>query len=354
MRISQYENIALHYFTVKILALYAGLSEAEAQNLAEITQFTGDYAASDVIECERVCEVLIDRGIAVYDEEKDIYTVTVNPTSVSQNNWFDEEILLNRDNQKKIFVPFHFFPPEKLENNQVYTVDSSSKLFNEICFARPGGYVDPFRDEFLVRMGVFLHTRIDMFTHELLCGFETDKSTRLIKLGEVLRDMPPPQENITQSYKKDGWEPPNIGFAPLGRALDDGGVWLDFGIGESHHTVVTKSRNVKTAKEIYRFIEKLCGMRGDDPPEYPEGIKGQLTSVYGCDDDFDTIKQKWTAVFCGPKNPIQFSTDFFYNADDVSKRLLGGGIKRLRELPDFNPLTQFLLAASDIIMGVYK
>ena len=365
------ENIALHYFTVKILSLLAGFTEKEAQFLAEIVQFTGDNIAEKAVYVNAVLPELVKRGIA--KEEQGLFRIKTLKTSLSQKDWFDDDILTDTGIQKEIIAPFHHFPPEKQEikgeETPLYMTDPEAGFWEKLAFPEEQpSYVEPSSLSFLARAGVFLHAYIDMFTHEFLCGFEQKELE--ITLRQVLKAEASGKIDVTKDYLPDPI-PRSVGFAPLGRCLDDCGVWVRYqidyplpkkpltgqdGYGNGFYAVVVRDRNKIIAEAVYKALCRYAEAMGKSRPQpYPaDNLQGQLETVYGSNArEYEKVKELWEKTFLSGGS-ISFQTSFHYSADEVCCRLLDGEADERYEPDKHAPLMQFLLAASDIREGIYN
>ena len=98
-------DISFHYFAVKTVAFAAGFSEAEAQRIAEFSQFIDDFnwytlrAAKDIPSCITSNPALD----IVYNKTLHL----INPVTTGFSDWFDMATLVTVPEVYGRALPFH-------------------------------------------------------------------------------------------------------------------------------------------------------------------------------------------------------------------------------------------------------
>lgn len=139
-----------HYYVTHYLALKAGLSKKEAQQIAWSDQFTDDCTDKKKYGIQTACGVLDD--------------------------WWKKSV------QRDVIMPFHFLPGDDPENKWVVTPNSNlcQILCKEADFSG-----NPYR------IGIALHSMQDTFSHQRWTGWED-------KFNEVYwcKHFPNPLPNV--------------------------------------------------------------------------------------------------------------------------------------------------------------
>ena len=134
-------QIDMHYYGIYALALLAGLNQEAAETIATASQYVDDSITDDTLDHES--------GAKLIPEE------TAHHASSVRN--------LDRDHQRYIWIPFHFFPGnggKDLTERLVCRKDS--KLAKEMVRHHLGLAKTPFALELL---GVTAHVYADTFAH---------------------------------------------------------------------------------------------------------------------------------------------------------------------------------------------
>lgn len=347
---AQFENIALHYFSVKILALAAGFSEAEAQTIAEISQFLGDNSNPGTLATDIELPALLARGLATLRDDNTCL-VTPRRTGLTQDQWFDKTVLGDQKVQREVIVPFHMLPPEPLREAKYYMTSPRSVIFDSLAQSALREATDnaPAR---LARAGLLAHVLFDMNSHKRMCGLLSPKAA--VKLVLVRNGASPSYEDITAQYSGEKYSTlPNVGFAHLSRALDD--CWLNqkYTITEKGQAKPYTTNNSATyALAATDVLNLLRRFRGQPAVSLSEELRQAFITAYLLpSNDFATLKTGWEGVFV-KSSPALFLTDFRYDAATVQNALYAGD-PTLEGAERFGLLTQFILGVEDIVGAVH-
>lgn len=194
-------DISFHYFAVKTVAFAAGFSEAEAQRIAEFSQFIDDFnwytlrAAKDIPSCITSNPALD----IVYNKTLHL----INPVTTGFSDWFDMATLVTDRSQKFTVAPFHFIPKDKtnVDESDFRTVpadlDDGSYISNMLArLRRDIAEEGTFTQDSLMRMGMLMHTFADTYAHQLFSGY--NESCNSVKLNSVFNNIT--QEDESEKY----------------------------------------------------------------------------------------------------------------------------------------------------------
>ncbi len=222
-------NINFHYYTIKVLANYAGFNEDEAQRIAEYSQFVDDFhpfrensvdinsvpnyarylckkygnARSDNLESD------IEAHIYLNSFRKDVeFEKRENKESqkdnIGGNGWvfypvntgfagLDYLELLHTEVQTNVVVPFHFIPSYSINQlNKIYKVNSDDRMYvtksfdfddntnnfklRQLLNTIKSDISNPNKkpiaeDYYLIKIGILLHIFADTYSHQRFSGF---------------------------------------------------------------------------------------------------------------------------------------------------------------------------------------
>ncbi len=340
-----HENIAVHYFSVKVLALLAGFSEEEAQTIAELCQFVGDNHVPVELTVGTELPALLRRGLAILNDDN---TVTVRPrlTGLSQAQWFDKTTLNEATIRRERLVPFHMLPPESPEQAEEYYMTAVDSVIFDTLADQAEQAAAGNRACLLARAGILCHLLFDMHCHKHMCGFSSAKSP--VSLVEAREDRG--RTDVTKQYADAGKSLPNVGSARLHRALDNCWLNVTYAIGSVHAKPYQKNNSASCATAAGAVHSLLLRLNGHGDEEF--SLREKFIDAYRVQSaEYGALKEKWTALFIGGSPPL-FLTEFHYSADDVRDALTGGA-KGVEGPERFALLTEFLLALEDVLGGVY-
>jgi len=195
-------NINFHYFTIKTLAMLAGFSDNQAQQIAQYSQFVDDFSAPPTMACSNIPKEIMK------SDTLDLYISSPRgnfwPVSTGFTNPFEYATLIVRREQRFVLSPFHFAPFDKkgggitdarvvpLEYGDGSLVDRllqreilRYRYMNDETLRLPDKAIyqesnfdphitDPHitdQNITLMRMGMLLHTFADTYAHQMFTGF---------------------------------------------------------------------------------------------------------------------------------------------------------------------------------------
>jgi len=136
-------QIDFHYYCIYVLAFHAGFEKEEAKVIAYCSQYVDDATESKPIILEPF----------IFDPIRTAYY------SLKAYNW---------DVQKKIYIPFHFLPPNPLRNVDHFTyVTQPNSHFAKILLKEAAKKKT---ENWLHRLGIALHTYADTWAHQGFSG----------------------------------------------------------------------------------------------------------------------------------------------------------------------------------------
>ena len=205
-------NISYHYYTIKTLAVKAGFSESEAQQIAYYSQMVDDFHLSNPVFFDKQPpDFFLENGLA---------------WQINDNEWemlpcgtgIDFLKSISRHYQEHTLVPFHFIPPSDLaalkskadskrtDYRCVCARERKDLLIHEIVDEAAQAVKVQRSSKNLMALGMAVHTYADTYAHchfSGLHGFEneailkkaynrTEKAKEVPKAeSNLLRDLPP-------------------------------------------------------------------------------------------------------------------------------------------------------------------
>ena len=174
-------NICYHYYTIKTLAVKAGFSDKEAQQIAYYSQMVDDFHLSNMV--------------IVKEQPPDFFLENDLARKINDNKWglipcttgIDLLKSLSVHYQEHTLVPFHFIPPKDLvtlrntEDRTVYRCVCAGvqedMLIHEIVNEAVHAVKEQRNTKNLMVLGMALHTYADTYAHyhfSGLHGFENE------------------------------------------------------------------------------------------------------------------------------------------------------------------------------------
>lgn len=303
-------NINFHYFAVKTLCRVAGMSENDAQLIANYSQFVDDYS---VWENYKFLEV---PGYAMHLVLNDkppyeFYTVTTGFT-----NFIDDARLVIEKYQKEIAVPFHFIPKERLRNfpsrseaKEYRTVAANlnnNDLICQLLYDAKSRYINSHGKYDLMRIGLLLHIFADTYAHQLFSGFH--KWVNFSYLTKVIDHRG--AKDITSEYNPDFFHVlPSIGHANVNTAPDDPYVTWKMKMASNcnerykeDYTLLYERNNPKvffqsTCWEILRFICQCLGKPMVDEKTWMDLDNRLVNALVTSEDNVEKLEARWHMYF---------------------------------------------------------
>ena len=167
-------DINFHYFAIKSLAVRAGFSPADAQTMAEYSQFVDDYDRDGTVRVTDVPE------FARHLAKKDRSGWRLYCTTTGFSSFMDMAGLIQRKRQKHICIPFHFIPRQALnarvEDDALWRTEPETlgqpTLLRGMLEAAEARYKqNPGARENLIGLAILLHIFADTYAHQRFSGY---------------------------------------------------------------------------------------------------------------------------------------------------------------------------------------
>lgn len=165
-----------HYYCVGVLARAAGFSCDDALTIAYASQYTDDSTESELIR------VQTDEGRLRFDPVRTSYT---GLEAIHSLAW---------SAQKRVWIPFHFLPPEPFrpEQNQTFSfVTEPNSAFAQMLLSEAAKEPLGKNKRRPCRIGVALHTYADSWSHQCFSGRDSREENDVETIS--LRDGSPKQ-----------------------------------------------------------------------------------------------------------------------------------------------------------------
>jgi hypothetical protein len=245
-------DINFHYFAVKTLARKAGFPEAEAQRIAEYSEYIDEFNLIKSVTAANIPEdIKTSTQYDMYEGGN-----TFNPVTTGFTSIIDYTILLKKSAQMFYIAPFHFISPSRDDrgNKEVVTRPAtindgsliSQGLVNarDIFIADQGAHPELCPKD-LMRLGMLLHTFADSYAHQMFSGY--DSWVNDVKKKQIIDNIT--GEDITEEGGVGNTETPSFydgkstaaveGGTAETHSLHDGGLEVPFfsiGHGDIAHT----------------------------------------------------------------------------------------------------------------------
>ncbi|MDR3216707.1 MAG: hypothetical protein LBT55_04755 [Clostridiaceae bacterium] len=259
-----------HYYAIKLLACKAGFTEAQAQKIAEYSQFIDDYDRTGRIHTDTPPPA----GIS-YVKEDDLYAVESVTTGFSPvTNAAD---LLTEDFQRKVVVPFHFILPNKLtEDNRNFVAIparlNDGQVITRLMEAtyREFSAGNRLSDKILIAIGCMAHAFSDTYAHEGFSGFRTEANDFEIEQyvqydGAGYKDFTEPERKIGPvAYST----LPAIGHTTIGHTADYTNGMFSLKHKSKPDVYLRRVRNnyeyfMKPLAELFRYFQLFTQIAGN-------------------------------------------------------------------------------------------
>ena len=271
-------KISFHYYTIKILAYYAGFNEDIAQLIA--------YASQYVDDCDKHKPVTLKTtNLPEWVRLSDRYNSKNNsfdPTCTSHKKVWNIITLLKKDTQYKVFVPFHFIPNKRIvlkTNDLDFLTIKNGDLIQEYIST-----IDlHITNENAIKLGIALHAYADTWAHQGFCGIHSKYND--LKQVEVFRDN-------SWSSKKMGFIP-DIGHGEAGSFPDITKAKWRYKYAQSHiqNASILNRENtilfIESAEAIFKILLQFTNSTLEDT-SWKEKLIKCFTSSY---DDNEVVER---------------------------------------------------------------
>ena len=174
-------QIDFHYCCIKVLALAAGFPEAEADIIAYASQYVDDATEHKPIKIDGV------PSLAAPLMTSDGF----DPTCTAHAG-IQYLTAMERDVQRKVYIPFHFLPAEPYEAGVLYdyrVVPSGAiarRLLDEGLAALRSASGKQERRRALIKTGIALHSFADTWSHQRFSGRHSSRDNDVERIGLML------------------------------------------------------------------------------------------------------------------------------------------------------------------------
>lgn len=374
-------DIIFHYFAVKTLARIAGFREAEAQTIAEMSEYVDDYTAYAYQRHSGVPDVLKHAPYDVYmpgQTGKENTGYNFNPSTTGFASMFDYSMLTVSSNQKNCVLPFHFLPGNiaqveaggRAEEAHWHSGGSQDTIITEEMAQAADEYAhaaDDARNLCLIKIGMLLHIYADTCAHAGFSGYaQEDNEVELVSVQENISgrgcDVSSRfTERALQAQK--GWVAKTvaIGHGFAGEAPDCTFVTWQIRrkhTGEEEPPVNNTVRFIAKAKEILEYLRAMCGQAPPiDDVEWAH-IAECLNKAFlfdpaespGKQGFFEKVSQHWLDCFGEIKD-----ISYHYDAEQIftSQVLTTGAFAVNLPEPVHTRFYSFVRAAQDHLITLY-
>ncbi|MDR1548946.1 MAG: hypothetical protein LBT06_10220 [Hungatella sp.] len=345
-------DLNFHYFAVKAIAVTAGFSEPEAQEIATFSQYIDDFDWFKLILLNEV------PGYARHLAKNIGIGYLFNPVTTGFPNWYDMLLLAAERYQKWIVTPYHFIPGKCLRdmpddhtwrvkpahmNDQSLITDMLKKARD--TFIREG---ETNRKINLMRIGMLLHTFADTCAHQSFNGFHgwqnytwLDKVTNNIDGKDITGDYSPAMYHNIYA----------VGHAEANHAPDDSNVTFNmrqYEYKDGQYSRPYSRNNTEEFLELSREIADFLLSCRNEPKmsdgnwnllseKLKQGFKTPLK-------DPEELAKHWAEIFCG-------ISSFSYDKNAVLSAMLKpcGELldERMAQLAEANSISGVVFEATD-------
>jgi len=173
-------DINFHYFAVKTIAMEAGFSMGEAQQIATYSQYVDDFDWLAYRNCQNIPKyITADKASDLYLPPSLKLKSNFNPNTTGFGTVSMVTLLLE-SSQKSIVSPFHFVPPKKTDKISKDSrtvpakVGDGSLMSDRLVAAREKlAQGEESRRASLMRIGMMLHTFADSYAHQRFSGYNS-------------------------------------------------------------------------------------------------------------------------------------------------------------------------------------
>lgn len=268
-----------HYYCIAVLAKAAGFEKGDALVVAYASQYVDDSTESEPIQV----------GDLFFDPVRTAHI------GLRATEW---------STQKRVYIPFHFIPPNPIRSpGDTFVTGPSSpfalRILKEACEEQ----ADPRR---LCRIGVALHTLADTWSHQGFSGREhkeNDVESIHCREGTTWRHLR--GENIYLDFL------PQIGHAEAGYFPDQSFLTWKYTRKSTNEVVERDNTNefLTAAETIYHRLREVDKARTDTSIPWTD-IQSQIRGLLA-DREQDVEKRcsKWRRHFQYIFDPLKFEYD---------------------------------------------
>jgi hypothetical protein len=307
-------NINYHYFTVKTLARFAGIEEAEAQYIAHFSQQVDDF--------------IMSTPVAVKGNVPDFFKQNGLAKNITGNIWmflpcptgFELLSEVSHDYQRHAMVPFHFIPVEPLntlENRSGFdrslyrcltAEDKKASLVNKLMETTVAK-ADLKNAKSIMELGMMLHTYADTYAHNSFSGFHGWENQSKIQQAEKAK-KPALNELEIIAYTA----LPSIGHANAGHTPDVCDYMIALNLKKNEQSglypVITRDNSVFFTSCSANILGMLCKINKTEIPDDYKAKLRQITEAQVIKNELNAkeTERNWKKMFPNIK--------YHYNKED--------------------------------------
>ena len=268
-----------HYYCIAVLAKTAGFEKRDALTIAYASQYVDDSTESEPIQ---VGELMFD-------------PVRTAHLGLKAFNWAI---------QKRVYIPFHFIPPNPIRSPRDTFVTAANspfarRILKEAC-------EEQLEMRRLIRIGVALHTLADMSAHQGFSGRQhSENDVESIYHREGKRWKPLPWENFYLDFL------PQIGHAEAGYFPDCPFLTWKYTRKSTNEEVERNNTQefLTAAKSIHQKLSKIDKSKSDSPIPWGDIETGIRDLLAHREKDIEKRCGKWTERFQYMFDPLNFAYD---------------------------------------------
>lgn len=355
-------NKHYHYFVVKTLAHYAGLTEQEAQTVAFYSQQVDDHIIN--------LPMCVDGEPPSFFQEQgyakklagDYWLVLPHPTGINV------VLTINEHYQKSTLAAFHFIPGKpfsQIDRNPDFSRadyrclpadDNKADLIMQIVQEAVELTEKDRSDRNLMRLGMALHTYADTFAH---CGFSgLDGWENHASIKKAYNQMTG-KEEVSELERSFYETLPAIGHGRVGHVPDICVYDVDMSSRQNGKTsdpapdIVRKNNEwfMKISKMIFLLLCRVAGAE-EQGEERWEKLSGELSQamMVSSKDETDTkrLVKHWKEYF--PQLCYEYQKDGrFYKDDHSVQEELGRIVYHVSE--EFYIYNELAYQRAEIVLG---
>ena len=246
-----------HYGVIRVLAEKAGFTPAQSQLVAYASQYVDDAIYHEKISVKNI------EDLDIPDLEKRISAQDSTFDPICTAHSVVGHFLAGKkvETHRKIYIPFHFLPPNKLEEGKEfnYSCEPKGKMATELVDSAINKLleVDGKTEENFIELGVTLHSFADTWAHAEFAGRLCNKSNDLEQVYRI--------DNNNINYLVSTEPLPNIGHADAADYPDRSELTWGYNHDPKHYPNSHSKKRynsdyfLKAAKVIF---SKLCDVTG--------------------------------------------------------------------------------------------
>lgn len=268
-----------HYYCIAVLAKAAGFDKDDALTIAYASQYVDDSTESEPI---RVGDLMFDPVRTAHYRLK----------------------ALNWATQKRVYIPFHFIPPNPIRSpRDTFVTAPNSRFALRILKEACGEELEVRR---LCRIGVALHTFADTWTHQGFSGRrhkENDVECIYHREGKKWKYL------LLENFYLDVL--PQIGHSEAGHFPDQSFLTWKY-TRKSTNEVVERNNTqelLTAAKSIYQKLSKIDKSKSDRPIPWGDIETGIRDLLAHREEDVEKRCGKWKKHFQYMFDPLNFAYD---------------------------------------------